>query len=120
MAYEVVMLYHLHRPSCFLGTFTEYPRRRPFRSGLALNKSGRGPKTIQAWPFLDRKPRLNLFPSFSLQIIYLFRSQSQCKQSKPPLSARLPQREAEPTLFHDNPPSPAVHTLSPLFPWYMR
>ena len=25
MAYEVVMFYHLHRPSCFLGTFTEYP-----------------------------------------------------------------------------------------------
>ena len=26
MAYEVVMLYHLHMPSCFLGTFTEYPK----------------------------------------------------------------------------------------------
>ena len=25
MAYEVVMLYHFHMPSCFLGTFTEYP-----------------------------------------------------------------------------------------------
>ena len=25
MAYEVVMFYHFHRPSCFLGTFTEYP-----------------------------------------------------------------------------------------------
>ena len=25
MAYEVVMLYHLHMPSYFLGTFTEYP-----------------------------------------------------------------------------------------------
>ncbi len=24
MAYEVVMLYHLHMPSCLLGTFTEY------------------------------------------------------------------------------------------------
>ena len=28
MAYEVVMFYHLHRPSCFLGTFTEYPNNR--------------------------------------------------------------------------------------------
>ena len=25
MAYEVIMLYHLHMPSYFLGTFTEYP-----------------------------------------------------------------------------------------------
>jgi len=25
MAYEVVMLYHLHMPSYFLGTFTGYP-----------------------------------------------------------------------------------------------
>ena len=25
MAYEVVMLYHFHMPSCFLGTFSEYP-----------------------------------------------------------------------------------------------
>ena len=25
MAYEVVMLYHLHMPSYFLETFTEYP-----------------------------------------------------------------------------------------------
>ena len=25
MAYEVSMLYHLHMPSWFLGTFTEYP-----------------------------------------------------------------------------------------------
>ena len=26
MAYEVVMSYHLHMPSYFLGTFTEYPQ----------------------------------------------------------------------------------------------
>ncbi len=25
MAYEAIMLYHLHMPLCFLGTFTEYP-----------------------------------------------------------------------------------------------
>lgn len=25
MAYEVIMLYHLHIPSYFLGEFTEYP-----------------------------------------------------------------------------------------------
>ena len=25
MTYEVVMPYHLHMPSYFLGTFTEYP-----------------------------------------------------------------------------------------------
>ena len=27
MAYEMVMPYHLHMPSYFLETFTEYPRR---------------------------------------------------------------------------------------------
>ena len=27
MAYEVVMSYHLHMPSYFLGTFTEYPKK---------------------------------------------------------------------------------------------
>ncbi len=30
MAYEVVMSYHLHMPSYFLGTFTEYPYRSSF------------------------------------------------------------------------------------------
>ena len=25
MAYEVIMVYHLHMPSYFWGTFTEYP-----------------------------------------------------------------------------------------------
>ena len=29
MAYEVVMSYHLHMPSYFLGTFTEYPQEKP-------------------------------------------------------------------------------------------
>ena len=28
MAYEVVMSYHLHMPSYFLGTFTEYPEKQ--------------------------------------------------------------------------------------------
>jgi len=28
MAYEVVMPYHLHMPSYFLETFTEYPKDR--------------------------------------------------------------------------------------------
>ena len=26
MAYEVIILYHLHMPRYFVGTFTEYPR----------------------------------------------------------------------------------------------
>ena len=30
MAYEVVMPYHLHMPSYFLETFTEYPEPRPY------------------------------------------------------------------------------------------
>jgi hypothetical protein len=31
MTYEVVMPYHLHMPSYFLGTFTEYPSLSPFQ-----------------------------------------------------------------------------------------
>ena len=34
MAYEVVMSYHLHMPSYFLGTFTEYPYLFFIRYGL--------------------------------------------------------------------------------------
>jgi len=30
MAYEVVMPYHLHMPSYFLETFTEYPSEKRF------------------------------------------------------------------------------------------
>ncbi len=29
MAYEMVMPYHLHMPSYFLETFTEYPKKIP-------------------------------------------------------------------------------------------
>ena len=32
MTYEVVMPYHLHMPSYFLGTFTEYPNLFVFRT----------------------------------------------------------------------------------------
>ena len=32
MAYEVVMPYHLHMPSYFLETFTEYPKTNCFRA----------------------------------------------------------------------------------------
>jgi len=31
MAYEMVMPYHLHMPSYFLGTFTEYPKLKEKR-----------------------------------------------------------------------------------------
>ncbi len=30
MAYEMVMPYHLHMPSYFLETFTEYPKEKGF------------------------------------------------------------------------------------------
>ena len=32
MAYEMVMPYHLHMPSYFLETFTEYPYDDPIRN----------------------------------------------------------------------------------------
>lgn len=37
MAYEVVMSYHLHMPSYFLGTFTEYPYGKPEKSSLVCH-----------------------------------------------------------------------------------
>lgn len=42
MAYEMVMPYHLHMPSYFLGTFTEYPLYiPPYRgSGWVNVKTG--------------------------------------------------------------------------------
>jgi len=36
MAYEVVMSYHLHMPSYFLGTFTEYPYLLPLLVVISL------------------------------------------------------------------------------------
>ena len=40
MAYEVVMPYHLHMPSYFLGTFTEYPFLvYPKKTNLSLSKT---------------------------------------------------------------------------------
>ena len=34
MAYEMVMPYHLHMPSYFLETFTEYPKQKPEEENL--------------------------------------------------------------------------------------
>ena len=36
MAYEMVMPYHLHMPSYFLETFTEYPEIRRFTGGYSI------------------------------------------------------------------------------------
>jgi len=41
MAYEVVMSYHLHMPSYFLGTFTEYPYLAAESPGVLRQKTGR-------------------------------------------------------------------------------
>ena len=38
MAYEVVMPYHLHMPSYFLETFTEYPYMNIQRRGLDIGR----------------------------------------------------------------------------------
>ena len=38
MAYEVVMSYHLHMPSYFLGTFTEYPSLKSFSGNVSVNR----------------------------------------------------------------------------------
>ena len=36
MTYEVVMPYHLHMPSYFLGTFTEYPKYRAYSDAMQV------------------------------------------------------------------------------------
>ena len=36
MAYEMVMPYHLHMPSYFLETFTEYPNGEMFSPGVVI------------------------------------------------------------------------------------
>ena len=40
MAYEMVMPYHLHMPSYFLETFTEYPEQDILKKALVLLKKG--------------------------------------------------------------------------------
>ena len=42
MAYEMVMPYHLHMPSYFLETFTEYP-------GLELKNGVKGFETMESY-----------------------------------------------------------------------
>ena len=44
MAYEVVMPYHLHMPSYFLETFTEYPYY-----GLELKNGVKGFETMESY-----------------------------------------------------------------------
>ena len=53
MAYEVVMSYHLHMPSYFLGTFTEYPK---VNLGIIRKKACRSPvnKTSASLYFIYR------------------------------------------------------------------
>ena len=41
MTYEVVMPYHLHMPSYFLGTFTEYPKITTKEKGTVVNQDYR-------------------------------------------------------------------------------
>ena len=48
MAYEVVMPYHLHMPSYFLETFTEYPCKAGSMSG--------GTSFISADKLISRNP----------------------------------------------------------------
>ena len=50
MAYEVVMPYHLHMPSYFLETFTEYPFL-PFRNFVGILPSPQ-PCFVALWGVL--------------------------------------------------------------------
>ena len=42
MAYKVVMPYHLHMPSYFLETFTEYPITNILKKGQAIIPCDKG------------------------------------------------------------------------------
>ena len=42
MAYEMVMPYHLHMPSYFLETFTEYPDNRYGQISVICGETGIG------------------------------------------------------------------------------
>ena len=57
MAYEVVMPYHLHMPSYFLETFTEYPylHRKKHTNNATLDKNKRYALTFEgiSHPYLS-------------------------------------------------------------------
>ena len=57
MAYEMVMPYHLHMPSYFLETFTEYPKKGVtfYRNSLTLIRRGSGIRTHD--PLLPKQVR---------------------------------------------------------------
>ena len=54
MAYEVVMSYHLHMPSYFLGTFTEYPW---YKLNIKTSASGRIDMGISVDDTVEEKPQ---------------------------------------------------------------
>jgi len=49
MAYEMVMPYHLHMPSYFLETFTEYPFLICIKLGFISGRSSFAPRLNQIW-----------------------------------------------------------------------
>ena len=67
MAYEVVMSYHLHMPSYFLGTFTEYPYLEEKNevpkeyAGMKVESKGfYEPVVVQDFPIRGKKLFLNV------------------------------------------------------------
>ena len=71
MAYEMVMPYHLHMPSYFLETFTEYPKTKNADYDYSLNLRF---FYCLWWMKLDRKfvKYIHQFSVYRLVVLYSF------------------------------------------------
>ena len=64
MAYEMVMPYHLHMPSYFLETFTEYPRNKG-RDGKGKDKKDKQQKSRECPPAFFQNRTINSITNLS-------------------------------------------------------
>ena len=83
MAYEVVMSYHLHMPSYFLGTFTEYP-------ALLFN--------LWSWRESNPRPNEEIISFLHAYLCLIFRATAEPKLSTVALSSKV---SSEPRGWHE-------------------
>ena len=86
--------------------YSGYFKGKPSTKERRTSKVGRGPYCIKTTPELFE------VHIFNNRTIYLFQSHNQYKQSKHLLQLDRLIVEVKPTLYYDNPPLPAWHTLS--------
>ena len=68
MAYEVVMPYHLHMPSYFLETFTEYPLLGASKISLRLAEGKDGPVFTESGNFILDIHLSNIVPDLEQKL----------------------------------------------------